>query len=209
MGVYYARALIVALLIALALLPACWRSQPLPEGAAPDGDVDTDSDIDADADSDSDGDVDTDAGTDTDTDIDTDSDTDTDTDTDTDSDSDTDTDIDTDTDTDTDIDTDTDADTDWDTDTDTPACYDTGSESSWEALPDGWTEAAGNCGWDLSSFDYVCGGSGYSCGVPNICPDWLEEGIACNSEYFNWCCKGTVSWSCSPSSVIEMIDCGW
>lgn len=80
--------LLVSLLLALALLPACWKVGSNEEGSAPDvdTDADTDTDVDVDSDSDSDGDSDTDTDVDTDGDTDVDGDTDTDVDTDTDTD---------------------------------------------------------------------------------------------------------------------------
>jgi len=57
------------LLLALALLPACWRTSSPGGGTAPD--ADTDADTDADVDSDTDADTDTDTDTDSDADTDT------------------------------------------------------------------------------------------------------------------------------------------
>lgn len=83
------------LLVALALVPACWHGESTDGDTAPDIDVDTDSDADSDTDIDSDSDTDADTDADGDTDSDTDSDADTDIDADTDTDADIDTDIDT------------------------------------------------------------------------------------------------------------------
>jgi hypothetical protein len=105
MGAHCTKHLLIWLLLALALLPACANSSSSGE------------------------EIDTDTGTGTDSDTDVDTDIDTDTDSDTDGDTDTDTDVDTDTDTDADSDSDTDADSDADTEEDTLECVD--DDSDW------------------------------------------------------------------------------
>ena len=121
-----------------------------------------------------------------------------------------------DTDVDTDADTDTDSDADGDADSDTDSDVDADSDGDTDDVPEGWNPVAGNCGFIPLSVDYGCGGEGYDTdsGTPNICPDWLEEGLECGEQMdaddgFMWCCDGTVAWWCSPEGVIGTEDCGW